>query len=178
MSSKQEILNKPRFSTEEVETIAQQHFNVLATATELAGERDQNFLLAGEQNQWILKIANSQTDPKILELENAAIGIVAALDAIESPGLNKSIGGSTIVSIATADNQTCFARMLSFVPGVPLSKFRPHSTELFIAIGRALGEVDIELASLNSQRSARRSLHWDLARGEEIVSRISTDVWR
>ena len=63
-------------------------------------------------------------------------------------------------------------RMLSFVPGVPLAEFRPHSAELLIAIGRALGELDIELASLNSQSTAKRSLHWDLARGREIVAEL------
>lgn len=170
MNRQHEILAKPRFSVADAEAIAQQHFGFSASAMELNGERDQNFLLAGQQGQSVLKIANGQCKLNLLELENAAIGIVAGLDSIESPTLHKSISGSTIVSVADESGQNCFARMLSHVPGVPLAEFRPHSQELFTALGRALGEIDIELDSLSSHRSARRELQWDLANGGTVVS--------
>ena len=169
MNTNQELLAKPRFTSAQAEAIAEKHFNITASATELTGERDQNFLLTTQRHQFVLKIANSQAELKLLELENAAMGIVATIDSIESPVVNKSSSGSTIVSIADATGQIFFTRLLSFVPGATLAEFRPHSKELLMAIGRSLGEIDLKLASLNFNRVAKRQFYWDLAQGPEIV---------
>ena len=170
MFGQTEILSKPRFTPAEAEAISREHFGISATASELTGERDQNFLLQCRQGKFVLKIANPKCELALLELENAAIGVVAGLESIESPVLQKSVGGIAIVPITNAQGQDCFTRLVEFVPGIPWAEFRPHSKELLVGLGRALGEVDIELSSLNSQRAARRELLWDLARGPTVVA--------
>ncbi len=170
MDSPEEVLSKPDFSEQLAEAIAEQHFGVCGTAKELPGERDQNFQIVGPENRFVLKIANPQTIRQQVELENAAIGIVETIDTLESPILQKSTSGSNIATVHDSQGQPYFVRCLSFVPGIPLASFQPHSPELLNAIGRALGELDVELTALNSQPAAKRELKWDLKNTPRIVA--------
>ena len=69
----------PRFSLDDAARIAEDRFGVQGTASALGSERDQAFLLEGG----VLKISNPSEDEAVLDLEEAAIAHVAAVD----PGL-------------------------------------------------------------------------------------------
>jgi 4-aminobutyrate aminotransferase-like enzyme/Ser/Thr protein kinase RdoA (MazF antagonist) len=66
----------PRFSPEEAARIAADMFGIHGSAEALGSERDQAFLL----ESGVLKISNPSEDESALELEEAAIAHVAALD--------------------------------------------------------------------------------------------------
>jgi 4-aminobutyrate aminotransferase-like enzyme/Ser/Thr protein kinase RdoA (MazF antagonist) len=67
----------PRFTAEEAAQIATDVFAVHGTASPLGSERDQAFLLEDA----VLKISNPREDAATLDLEEAAIAHVAAVDA-------------------------------------------------------------------------------------------------
>jgi 4-aminobutyrate aminotransferase-like enzyme/aminoglycoside phosphotransferase (APT) family kinase protein len=66
----------PEFSAEDAARIATELFGVRGTASALGSERDQAFLLDGA----VLKISNCAEDEAVLDLEEAAIAHVAAVD--------------------------------------------------------------------------------------------------
>ncbi|HKN63472.1 MAG TPA: hypothetical protein VJV76_03985, partial [Gaiellaceae bacterium] len=66
----------PRFSAEDAARIAAETFGLRGTASALGSERDQAFLL----DNGVLKISNSGEDEAVLDLEEAAIAHVAAVD--------------------------------------------------------------------------------------------------
>jgi len=66
----------PRFTAEEAARIAADLFGVHGTASPLGSERDQAFLLEDA----VLKISNPREDESVLDLEEAAIAHVAAVD--------------------------------------------------------------------------------------------------
>ena len=66
----------PRFTAEEAARIAAEVFDVHGPASALGSERDQAFLL----DSGVLKISNSGEDEAVLDLEEAAIAHVAAVD--------------------------------------------------------------------------------------------------
>ncbi|HEX4325027.1 MAG TPA: phosphotransferase, partial [Gaiellaceae bacterium] len=70
----------PRFTPEEAARIAAELFGVHGTASELGSERDQAFLLDDAGAGGVLKISNPGEDEAVLELEEAAIAHVAAVD--------------------------------------------------------------------------------------------------
>ncbi|MFL5960236.1 MAG: aminotransferase class III-fold pyridoxal phosphate-dependent enzyme [Gaiellaceae bacterium] len=70
----------PRFTPEEAARIAAELFGVDGTATGLGSERDQAFLLDDGGAGGVLKISNSGEDEAVLDLEEAAIAHVAAVD--------------------------------------------------------------------------------------------------
>src|SRR5579859_6784096 len=70
----------PRFTPAEAEEIAASVFDVLGRAVDLGSERDQTFLLEDGSSDAVLKISNSAERPEVLELEEAAIAHVRAVD--------------------------------------------------------------------------------------------------
>jgi 4-aminobutyrate aminotransferase-like enzyme/Ser/Thr protein kinase RdoA (MazF antagonist) len=66
----------PRFSLDDAARIAEDRFGLRGTASALGSERDQAFLL----DNGVLKISNPSEDEAVLDLEEAAIAHVAALD--------------------------------------------------------------------------------------------------
>jgi 4-aminobutyrate aminotransferase-like enzyme/Ser/Thr protein kinase RdoA (MazF antagonist) len=73
----------PRFTADEAAGIAAQVFDLAGSATDLGSERDQAFLLDDGRAGGVLKISNSGEDDAALDLEEAAIAHIAAVD----PGL-------------------------------------------------------------------------------------------
>jgi 4-aminobutyrate aminotransferase-like enzyme/Ser/Thr protein kinase RdoA (MazF antagonist) len=70
----------PRFTAEEAARIAADTFGLGGTASALGSERDQAFLLENGGPGGVLKISNPGEDTAVLDLEEAAIAHVAAVD--------------------------------------------------------------------------------------------------
>jgi 4-aminobutyrate aminotransferase-like enzyme/Ser/Thr protein kinase RdoA (MazF antagonist) len=70
----------PRFTSDEAGRIAAEVFGVHGSASDLGSERDQAFLVEDGGAGGVLKISNSGEDPAVLDLEEAAIAHVAAVD--------------------------------------------------------------------------------------------------
>jgi 4-aminobutyrate aminotransferase-like enzyme/Ser/Thr protein kinase RdoA (MazF antagonist) len=70
----------PRFNADEAAQIAAELFGVHAAASALGSERDQAFLLEDGASGAVLKISNASEDGAVLDLEEAAIAHVAAVD--------------------------------------------------------------------------------------------------
>ena len=171
----EDIRNKPGFTAEDAEHIAWEHFGIPGSASALPSERDQNFKITGEQQSVVIKIANPDTELGVLELENAAIQIALGLDTMECPRLIRSKAGFPIVDLLDSNKRTCRARCISFLPGVPLAEFKPHSVALFNEIGRLLGGLDRGLTKLNQNLAAKREIKWDLKNAASIVRSTKLD---
>ena len=111
------LKHAPDFNLASAERIADDLFGVHGHAQSLPSERDQNFLLtdsAGEK--FVLKIANALESRAFLEAENAALTQVARrVSFCQSP-----VTGD----IATVEGGF-FARLVRYLPGVPLAKIQP-----------------------------------------------------
>ena len=70
----------PRFTADEAARIAAELFGLHGTASALGSERDQAFLLEDGGAGGVLKISNSGEDAAVLDLEEAAIAHVTAVD--------------------------------------------------------------------------------------------------
>jgi 4-aminobutyrate aminotransferase-like enzyme/Ser/Thr protein kinase RdoA (MazF antagonist) len=70
----------PQFTADEATGIAAVLFGVQGSASDLGSERDQAFLLEDAGGGGVLKISNSGEDEATLDLEEAAIAHVAAVD--------------------------------------------------------------------------------------------------
>ena len=71
----------PRFSPDEVATIAAALFGLEGTATDLGSERDQTFLIDDGASGGVLKISNLGEEAAVLELEHEAILHIGRVDA-------------------------------------------------------------------------------------------------
>ena len=177
----EDIRKKPSFTLEDAASIAGEHFGIFGVATALPGERDQNFKITAKVGEFVIKISNPDASVNVLALENAAIQIAGGLadsepHAFEVPKLIRSKAGSTIVAVQSSAKQICQVRCITFLRGVPLAEFEPHSPALLREVGRQLGSLDKSLTALNSSVAAQRDLKWDLLKAPEIVKAIGPNL--
>jgi 4-aminobutyrate aminotransferase-like enzyme/Ser/Thr protein kinase RdoA (MazF antagonist) len=70
----------PQFTADEAAQIAADVFGIRGSASALGSERDQAFLLEDGDRGGVLKISNGSEDEGVLDLEEAAIAHIAAVD--------------------------------------------------------------------------------------------------
>src|ERR1043165_620164 len=63
---------------------------------------------------------------------------------------------------------TYLARLVRYLPGVPLAQVQPQSPALLRDLGRKLGQLDEALSDFDHP-AVHRDFHWDLANGNRIV---------
>ncbi len=159
------LAHAPRFSATDAERIARDLYGVDATATALASERDQNFLLsAASGEKFVLKIANALEDQAFLEAQREAMVIVAERTGLTPRVLQLRDRGRWVGEAEGADGARHFVRLVTYVEGTPAGEASRLSAEYRRELGRSVGAVDRALEGFDHP-AAHRVFHWDLARG-------------
>ena len=175
------VQKAPRITSDDAVRIAADLYGLDVTATQLPSERDQNFLLCsvsqespllqsgycpeqsslGDQ-QFVLKIANSEEAFEILELQNELIQFLTASKIeLEFPRIVPTSTGEDIGTIKGENGRQHFVRLLTWLEGGCFAKAEPHDRRLLSSLGRALAQMDAALAEF-SHPAAYRSFYWDL----------------
>jgi len=162
----------PRFDVEAAVKIADEFFGLRGRAQSLPSERDQNFLLTDSAGKkFVLKIANALESRAFLEAQNAALKHVARrVSLCQSP--LASVSGDDIASIRQGGG-TYFARLVGYLPGVPLAQAQPQSPALLRDLGRKLGQLNWALSDFDHP-AVHHDFHWDLANGHRIIDQFAS----
>jgi len=152
----------PVFTADDAQVIGLRQYGLDAAASPLPSERDQNFLLtAAGGDRHVLKISNAGEDPRVIDLQNAALLHLATLvPDIRLPRVRHTADGRPVVTVADAAGTPHVARLLTWVPGRVLAAVRPHTPTLLRSLGALLGAVDAALATF-AHPAAARDLKWD-----------------
>jgi len=158
----------PAFSIDQAVEIAQQAFDIQASAHALDSERDQNFhLRAKEGSEWVLKIANPAEDPAILDMQSQALLHIAQADpGFAIPRVKTTPDGALFHQIDGPDGRRFIVRVLSFLPGDFLDDASPHPV-----LERNVGAMTARLArALRGffHPAARHKLLWDLTQASGL----------
>jgi 4-aminobutyrate aminotransferase-like enzyme/Ser/Thr protein kinase RdoA (MazF antagonist) len=158
----------PSFSSREAEAIAEQGFDVQASAQLLESERDQNFRMrAKDGSEWVLKIANPAENPAILDLQTRALLHIAEIDpGLSVPRVKSTPDGASFHEISAADGRRFIVRLLSFLPGRLLDVATLHPV-----LARDVGAAAARLArALRGffHPAARHELLWDLTQAPDL----------
>jgi Ser/Thr protein kinase RdoA (MazF antagonist) len=160
--------NCPGFNIATAEAIAARFFGIDASARPLPSERDQNFLLTtGAGEKFVLKVANTMESREFLEAQNAVLKHLAAKRISFCQSLVPAVSGEEIATVT--NGSTHLARLVRYVPGVPLAEIKPHTSGLLRDLGRKLGQLHSALAEFDHP-AVHRDFHWDLAQGNRILS--------
>lgn len=142
---------------------------------------DQNWRVEVQDTTYVLKIAaagaacrgraSSAATRAALECEHAMMRAVRTA-GVRAPTVIASDGGDTLVQFAW-EARTCFARVITWVPGRPLSALRGHDASgLDRALGQVLGACDVALQPMTPREdkadAADRVLAWDLANASRV----------
>jgi 4-aminobutyrate aminotransferase-like enzyme/Ser/Thr protein kinase RdoA (MazF antagonist) len=151
-------------SAEEAARLARDLYGLAVTAKSLPGEYDDNFyLVAADGAQFVLKIMHPARERAFIDLQCQAMQHLARhAQALVLPRVVATQSGELQTEITAADGSNRLAWLLTFVPGMELSKVRPHSEELLRSLGRLIGAIDSGLQNF-SHPAAQRELKWDLS---------------
>lgn len=177
------IVNQaPRFSLTEAEKIAADIFGVGGVFRRLPSERDQNYhIRTQDQNEYVLKIANKSEDREALEFQNQAMIHVNKHkhlfpeDMPVCPEICTTRQGEVIDTVSTPEGDRHYVRMLSYLPGKPFAKARPHDDALLKSLGWFMGSLDAALSSFDHP-AAHRKFHWDLQEAPTIIQDLAEAI--
>ena len=160
-------------SAKEAEQIARDLYGVAASAAELPGEYDCNFLVRGNDNAaFVLKCMHPARETPFIEMQCAALEHLAAhAPRLPLPRVIPTKGGEPFREISDAAGLKRLVWMLRYLHGATLEKSSPHSPELLEDLGRFLGELDAALQTF-SHPAAHRELKWNSARAGWIRGQL------
>ena len=161
----------PAFSVEQAVDIAQQAFDIQASAHPMDSERDQNFHMhAKDGRAWVLKIANPAEDPAILDMQSQALHHIAQADPeLAIPRVRTTTDGALFHQIDGPDGKRFITRVLSFLPGELLDNVTPHPA-LDRNVGAMTARLDRALRGF-FHPAARHELLWDLTQAPGLRTR-------
>ena len=134
----------------------------IETARKLPSERDRNFLLTDHSGQqFVLKIANAAESRAFLEAENAVLNYLA-----------ERVPFCQRVVQEVAEFEGHLARVVTYIPGVPLAEISPHTPGLLQDLGQKLGQLSRALVDFDHP-AVHRDFHWDLANGNRVVDQYA-----
>ena len=132
---------------------------LIETARPLPSERDRNFLLTDRSGQqFVLKISNASESRSFLEAQNAALNY-----------LSERVTFCQRVVVETGEFEGHLARVVTYLPGVPLAEIKPHTPGLLHDLGQKLGQLSRALADFDHP-AVHRDFYWDLANGNRVVN--------
>ena len=134
----------------------------IETARRLPSERDKNYLLTDKSGQqFVFKIANPSESRSFLEAENAVLNY-----------LSERVPFCQRVIVEVDDYEGHLARVVTYLPGVPLAEIKPHTPGLLHDLGQKLGQLSRALADFDHP-AVHRHFHWDLANGNRVVNKYA-----
>lgn len=152
----------PDLSLTEAAELTARLFGVAGRATALPSDRDQNVLIEADAGaRYVLKVANAQESPAMLEAELAVMQHLVPL-ALCPQGI------PTVDGARMARHGPYQVRLITGVPGETLGTVRYRSAALHRDVGRALGRVGRALDTFDHP-ALHRVLDWDLAHADRVV---------
>lgn len=162
------LAHAPRFSATAAARIARDLYGVDASATALASERDQNFLLtAASGGKFVLKISNALEDRVFLDAQREAMAIAAERTGLSPRVLPLRDRGEWIGEADGADGVRHLVRLVTYVEGTPAGEAARLSAEYRRDVGCSVGAIDHALEGFDHP-AARRAFHWDFACGVAV----------
>jgi Ser/Thr protein kinase RdoA (MazF antagonist) len=148
----------PKFSIDEAKQIANEYYYLNQFIDQLPSERDQNFLFQRNQLKFILKISNIDENYSVIDMQNCA------MKSIEN-GVRvlPAVDGKLIITY-----KNHLIRLVTYLPGIPLANYRPHSLKLFFNLGKLLANIDKSLIDFKHE-GIKRDLYWNMINAEKII---------
>jgi Ser/Thr protein kinase RdoA (MazF antagonist) len=157
----------PGFTAAEALAVAEVEFGVAGRISALPSERDQNFLITDAGGKkFVLKIANSNDTPELLDFQNQAMRLVEnkVADCRVQRAITSRQGSDlAIIQDAGAGADHC-VRLLTWIDGEVLAECTSRGAGLFESIGGNMAKIDAALCGF-AHPAMRRILQWDLRQG-------------
>ncbi|MCV2863684.1 aminotransferase class III-fold pyridoxal phosphate-dependent enzyme [Albidovulum sediminicola] len=153
----------PCFSQDDFSTLAARHHGLTGALTPLVSERDQNMLLRTQDGRaWVLKIANANEDPALIDAQIAALRHIQAVDAtLPVPEVRPTTDGADSVLITAPDGRRHRFYAVSYLEGEIAGSCDLGPAD-YRRIGAGIARLGRALRGFTSPALIGRRLVWDL----------------
>ena len=168
----------PRFTEFAAANLARSIFGMEAVARPLPSERDQNFRLRDPEGKgYVLKIANASEKRAALEAQNNILSyLTRTCPNLNWPQVCRTTTGDHIATAVDEHGNSYFVRLLTYIEGQPLARFRPHSLELMQNFGQYLGQMDAALLQFNGILATAPDFQWDLQNAIQVIEQHKSNI--
>jgi Ser/Thr protein kinase RdoA (MazF antagonist) len=171
----------PRFSAEEALAAGLDRYGICGPASALPSERDQNFLIRdAERGKLVLKIANREDSPELLDLQHQAMRRVSeSCRDLQVQAILAARDGTDFASIHSASGVRHWVRVFEWIEGTVLAQYHPRGAAMMESIGTCMAQVDVALRDF-SHPAMHRVLQWDLRHAGLARDKVALlhDPWR
>jgi Ser/Thr protein kinase RdoA (MazF antagonist) len=172
------VLTRPSVDIAEATRLLEDGWGIRGDLRPLPSERDRNFAVrVGGQDAFVLKFSNLAEDPAFLEMQHAAMAVLAEAGVPCQEPIPSLAGASIVQWSRVPGSEPLLLRLLRWLPGRPLSDVPPatRSTALLEDLGATMGRSARALARFDHP-SAHRAFQWDAQRGLEVVATHASAV--
>ena len=172
------VLTRPSFDVEDARALLERSWAVHGELRPLPSERDRNFAVrVAGRDTFVLKVSNLAEDPALLDIQHAAMAILAGA-GVPCQQPVRSIDGATVLRWSpSASSGPPLARLLTWLPGRPLADVPPvtRTGALLEDLGATMGRCARALAGFDHP-AAHREFQWEAERGLEVVAAHASAV--
>ncbi len=156
------------FLDEAVRRIAEELYGLEGEFKSLVSERDQNFrILAARDEQYVLKIANADEDPNVVDLQIQGLLHVERVDpGMPVPRVVRTKADEPYTWVEGPDGIKHIVRVLTYLPGADLGE-APLTPALLRDLGGTLARLGKALQGFY-HTAARHELLWDLRQAPRL----------
>jgi hydroxylysine kinase len=142
----------------------------------LSGERDQNYqVTTADGTRYVYKVASSIEVPELVDFQVRALLHLEESDpAIPVPRMVRSANENMVETVVDDAGEAYAARVLSYVPGVPVGSVGPPSLQTAEQIGALQGRVCRAFDGFDHD-AAMHFMPWDIMNGLVISQSLRTD---
>jgi Ser/Thr protein kinase RdoA (MazF antagonist) len=156
---------RPELGQNDLADIARERFGLEGRFSALEGERDQNALITrSDGTRFVLKLSGTEEDPQTVDFQLRALAHIQSSDP-EIP-VPRSISGrdGQFVQKVEHGSDLHMARVLTWLPGIPLQDGPTPTAAGFYRIGRFIARLNLALAGF-SHPASRNFMPWDICNG-------------
>ena len=159
----------PDVSEASAAELLRRHFAIAGLIESQDSERDRNFLVRQASGQeHVLKISNSAEDEEITDLQTTTLlHLERKHPDIPVPRVVPATSGAMQVRVLAEDGRTHTIRLLTWLPGIPLSKVEPRP-DLATQLGSTLAILGRGLRDLEHPASDY-ALLWDIKQAGTLL---------
>jgi len=168
-----EEFSKPNYKINEVKQFLSINYDIEAELTVLPGEKDQNFKIEAQIQDYKLKISDKNEKKEFLQLQNKLL-IHLENKNFNTPLIAKSNHGEYITSI-THNDISNFVRLVTYLPGKVLADINTHDDLLFNEFGRFIARLTEQMKDFNHP-AAHRYYKWDLINASDVINNHIADI--
>ncbi|MCF8709954.1 phosphotransferase [Rhizorhapis sp. SPR117] len=164
----------PQLTVQDAEALARRFYGRDLRAYGLSSERDRNFRMEGmDGSQFLLKISNPAEAREIVNLQTCTLNhLRRSAPSLPVPYPVAATDGAFETPITLDDGRTSILRMLTFLPGIPLSQSK-RTTAQRRALGQFLARLDQGLEGF-THPAAQHELLWNVAAAHRLTGMIDS----